>query len=354
MVSSDLFLNKDMAKTSKPKLYQQSTKQSFPPESAGRRMIANVPLASLESTIGDVERMLFATIRELEAINYVYIVDKNRRLKGVISIKDVFRMPKMTPVAKVMRRGLVSVRPRTDQESIALLALQHSLKDIPVVDKKNHLLGVVSSNTILNILHDEDIEDILRFAGIHRFKDPTISLDKASSSVLFRKRFLWLALGLLGGFVAAFIVENFETALKTHLMLAAFIPTIVYLADALGTQTETIFIRSLARNYRLNLKKYLWREARVGTLLALSLGAMIAVISLFWQKLFFLSVILGLSVLGTTLAAMTIAILLPWSLTKLNYDPALAAGPIGTIIRDILSILIYFSIAQAVMNMLAA
>jgi len=328
----------------------QNKKVKFPPESAGRMMTAKVPISDTKATIADIEKALFGKTKEFETINYIYIIDKNRRIKGVISIKDIFCLPKTTLVSQIMKKKLVSVRSHTDQERVALLALQHNLKAIPVVDKKDHLLGVVSSDVILNILHDEDIEDILRFAGVGKLKDSAVSLIKASPVVHFRKRFPWLVLGLFGGMISAFIVESFETSLRAQLILAAFIPTIVYLADALGTQTETIFIRSMALNERLNIKKYLCREIQVSFFLALSLGLIISLLSLLWQKLLFLGLILGLSVFIGTMIAMAVAVFLPWILFKLKRDPVFAAGPLGTIIRDILSILIYFSIASLVMK----
>jgi magnesium transporter len=324
--------------------------QKFPPESAGRLMTNEIPLAPSDATIADIEKMLFEKTKEFETINYIYIVDKSRRLKGVISVKDVFRLPKFTPVSQIMKRDLVLVHPHTDQEMVALLALQHNLKAIPVVDKENYLLGIVPSDIILNILHNENIEDILRFAGVGVIKNPAISIIKASALLHFRKRLPWLILGLLGGVAAAFIVEFFEDALKAQLILAAFIPAVVYMADAVGAQTQTIFIRSLALARNLNIKKYVGREIKVNLFLALVLGIIISAISLLWWQSSLLGVILGISIFMTILAAMAVAILLPWLFSKINYDPAIASGPFATVVRDILSLLIYFSIAQVMLN----
>ena len=339
-----------MTKPIELKTYHQQVNQNFPPESAARLMTAKVPLVDSDATIAGIEKMLLEKIKELETINYIYIVDKNKKLKGVISLKDVFRLPKATPVSQVITKDLVSVRPYADQEKVALLALQNNLKAIPVVDKKNHLLGIVPSDVILNILHSENIEDILRFAGIGKLKNPAISIIKASALLHFRKRLPWLILGLLGGVAAAFIVEFFEEALKSQLILAAFIPAVVYMADAVGTQTQTIFIRSLALDRKLNLKKYLFREVKVNFFLALVLGIIISIISLLWWQSSLLGAILGISIFMTVLTAMVVAIFLPWLFSKTKHDPAIASGPFATVIRDILSLLIYFSIAQIMLN----
>jgi len=341
-----------MIKPIEPQINHNQTSQHFPIESAGKLMAVKVPIAVSSATIADIEKILLQKTKEFETINYIYIIDKNKKLKGVISIKDVFRLPKITPVSQVMVKGenIVSVRVHTDQERVALLALRHNLKAIPVVDKECHILGVVPSDVILNILHNENIEDVLRFAGVHKFKDPAVNIIKASTAIHFRKRLPWLILGLLGGVVAAFVVGFFESALRIHLVLAAFIPAVVYMADAVGSQTQIIFVRSLALDHKLNLKKYIWREVRVNFLLALVLGVTIFVISLLWVKSSLLGAIFGVSIFLTILAAMAVAIFLPWLFSKIEYDPAIASGPCATIIRDILSLLIYFSIAQVMLN----
>lgn len=325
--------------------------QHFLPESAGRLMTNKVPIADAKMTIADIKKMLLNKTKDFETINYIYVVDKNKKLKGVISIKDVFCFSKTTPVAEIMTKDIVTARAYTDQERVALLALQHNLKAIPVVNKEYYILGVVPSDVILNILYNEDIEDALRSAGVSKLKNPAVSIIKASATVHFRKRLPWLILGLFGGMFAALVVSFFEEVLRVRLALAAFIPAVVYMADAVGAQTQIIFIRSMALDNKLNLKKYIWREVRVNLLLALVLGVIISVVSLLWWKSSLLSMIFGISIFLTILMAMTVAIFLPWLFSKFKYDPAIASGPFATVVRDILSLLIYFSIAQAILNL---
>ncbi len=323
----------------------------YPLETAGRLMITAVPLVRPSQTIAEVESMLLEKTKEMETINYIYVVDEEKKLVGVISIKELFRLPKEAVVQEIMKRELVIVRPHTDQERVAALAIKHNLKAIPVVTHENIFLGTVPSDTILNILHHEHIEDVLLSVGVREFKDPARSLIFAPARIHFKKRIFWLILGLAGGIVAAFVVSSFEESLKTYLILAAFIPAIVYMADAVGAQTQTIFIRSLAIEEKLNFKKYLCRETRVGLLLALFLGLIMFFFSFFWQRTLFFGLILGLSFFVTIIAAMAIAIFLPWFFLKIKYDPAVASGPLATIIRDILSLLIYFSIASLALNL---
>lgn len=319
------------------------------PRSAGRLMILKIPAIHTQATIAEVEEMLLKRTRDLETINYIYVTEAEK-LMGVISVKEVFRLPKNRKIAEVMKKEVVTVRPHTDRERAALLAIEHNLKEIPVVDSENKLLGVVPYDVILRALREEHIEDILQFAGVHRFKDAARDIINAPALVHFKKRLPWLIVGLLGGLVAAGIVNFFESALKVQIILASFIPAVAYMADAVGAQTQTIFIRSLALDQRLNFLKYLWREAKIGLAISVLLSAIVTLLAyLLWSPPF-LAVILGLSFLATILAAMAVAIFLPWMFTKFNIDPAIASGPFATIIRDILSLLIYFAIASSILG----
>lgn len=339
-----------MTEIAELKTNHQQANQSFPLESAGRLMTDKVPIATIDTTIAEIENLLLKKTKEFETINYIYIVDEDKKLKGAISVKDVFRLPKSTPVSQVMIKDLVLARPHTNQERVALLALKYNLKAIPVVDKDNHFLGAVPSDVILSVLHDENIEDILRFAGVGKMEDSAISIIKASAPLHFRKRLPWLIFGLLGGVIAAFVVGFFEDTLKVQLVLAAFIPVVVYMADAVGTQIQTIFIRSLALDHQLDLRKYILRELKVNLALAFVLSIIISGISLLGWQSSLLSAIIGISIFMTILAAMVVAIFLPWLFSKIKYDPAIASGPFATVVRDILSLLVYFGIAQIMLN----
>ena len=245
--------------------------------------------------------------------------------------------------------ALSKVGPHLDQERVAILALKHNLKSVPVVDKKNIFLGVVPSDIILEILHSEDVEDILRFAGISKYNSFADKILQASPFVLTKIRLPWLILGLFGGILAAQIVQFFESSLRTHFVLAAFIPLIVYMADAVGTQTETLFIRSLV--YRMNIKTYFLKEIRVSLSIALILGVLLTLVSYLWLGLFQIGIILGVSLFFTIVIAFILGLLVPYFFYKIKKDPAIASGPVGTIIRDVLSLIFYFSIASLLLNL---
>lgn len=256
----------------------------YPPETAGRRIVANVPTVLPEERILDIRQKLFEKAQDFETLNYVYVVDRDKKLVGVFSIKEVFQKPEETKINDLMSRDIIKVRPHTDQEKVVILALKHNLKAIPVVDKENIFLGVVPSDVILEILHLEDVEDILRSAGISKYDSFSSKIFQASPGLLTKLRLPWLILGLFGGLFAAQIVSFFEDSLRVYFILTAFIPLIVYMADAVGTQTETLFIRSLV--YQMNLKSYFLKEIKVSFAIALILGGVACPYLLFMVRSF--------------------------------------------------------------------
>jgi len=321
-------------------------KNKYPPESAGGKMIANVPFTLLEETVLDVKKRLFEKAKEFETLNYIYVVNKDRRLLGVFSFREIFQAPEETKIKNLMiKKEVIKVYPYTDQEKVAILALKHNLKAIPVVDKESRFLGVVPSNKILGILYSEHMEDIFRYAGIYDGDFLPSKMIRAPAGTLAKVRLPWLILGLFGGILAAKITGLFEAPLKSHFILAAFIPVIVYMADAVGTQTEALVIRGLAIDSKLAIKNYLFQEIKVGFLIALSLGALLTLISSLWLGLLHIGFILGVSIFLTIMAAIIIALFIPLVLNKLKKDPALGSGPFATIVTDLCSLIIYFSVS---------
>ena len=316
------------------------------------RLVKNVPTIRQNLTVGEVVNLLLEKARDFQTISYIYVVDQDNKLIGTISVMEVFSLPKDRPVRDFMKRDIFTIHPHAHQESAAMLAIKHNIKSVPVVDKEGNFLGIVPSDAILSILHEEHVEDALKAGGFTGttglMKDLTSSY---SNGTYFKKRLPWLIFGLIGGVVAALAIEFFESTLKELLTLAAFVPAIVYMADAVGTQTQTIFIRSLAMDQNLSFKKYMRREILVGFALATVLGAIISAISFIWWQPVSLGVILGFSFFITIMAAIIIAMLLPWFFLKIRIDPAVASGPFATTIRDLASVFIYFGVANIVLGL---
>jgi len=219
-----------------------------------------------------------------------------------------------------------------------------------VVDKEEKFLGVVLSNVILEILHQEHIEDILFAGGIEPVDGTIREIIMAPVNTLVRARLPWLLFGLLGGVLAAQIIGFFESTLENQILLALFIPIIVYISDAVATQTETLIIRRIALNSETSLKNYFLREIKIGIILALILGGILAATAvIFWQEIS-LGIVLGLAMFFSVSLSVVVAMLIPVFLHNFKKDPAIGSGPLATIITDVLTITVYFLIANLLLK----
>lgn len=318
----------------------------YPPETAGRVMTNRVPVASPDATVADIERILLQQASHFESMGYIYIVDGGHKLVGVISVREVFRCPQKTPISQVMVKDLIAVLPQTDQERLAHLAMEYEIKAVPVNDPEGRFLGAVLPDTILKILYHELSEDMLRLAGIKRAAamfDNVLAVPLVKS---VEHRLPWLLIGLLGGILAAKIVGWFEVTLARNLILAAFIPLMVYMADAVGTQMEAFIIRDLAVNPAIDFSRYFLRQLTIITIIGLVTGTILFFLALTLYGELRIALVLSISLFIAILSSVVTGLFIPYLLARWRWDPANASGPLATIVQDILSVFIFFVIAS--------
>lgn len=318
-------------------------------ESAAKSAISDVPVFFENQNIEDIREEFLEKVETFETINYIYLVDEKNILKGVISIKDVLNR-EITGIAKdFMERNIIFVQGKADREKVVFLALKNNLKAIPVVDKENKFLGVVPSDKILSILQEESEEDVFLSKGF--LIDNSIkNIENTTVKQFALLRSPWLIFGLFGGIIAAKVIGIFEETIVSFISLSFFIPIIVYLSDAVSTQSATIFIRGMALNSKVSVFKYFIREIKVGAILGIILGGMLSFISYIGWGDFRLSLILLFSVFFGVIFSVMFAILTPLFLWKMKKDPAFGTNPIATIISDILSIAVYLIIATLMIS----
>lgn len=313
-------------------------------------MTHDVPTAFEDETLAVLHQRLIHEAKSFKTVHYVYVLNRENRLIGVLSIGQVFSPSMQSKVGELCKRSpLPTVHPSAHQETVAYKALRHSIKSVPVVDFDGHFLGAITSDTILSILHKEMHEDTLKRAGIHHPDAVHANVVSLSLFTSYRHRIPWLLLGLIGGIFAAKIIGFFESTLSQNLVLASFIPLIVYMSDAVGTQMEAYIIRDLALDSRLAVFRYMWRHivvvCSIGLSLALLLGVSYGVLYQDW----YMALVLSLSLFVAVVSSVCTGLLIPFAFTKCSLDPADASGPIATIIQDLLSIVIYFSIATVLL-----
>ena len=316
----------------------------YPRFSAGSWMIESFPKVQPSCKIEELEQLLEENAVNYQTIDYIYVVDGENRLLGVASIKDVYASKNAT-MGEIMTTKLVYVHPSTDQERIVYVALSHGIKAVPVVDKEKHLLGIIPFDVILETFNEEVHEDTLHFGGIFHRVGKDYHTDESSVRTMVKLRVPWLIAGVLGGIVTASIITNFEHVLSTLLALAAFAPVLAYMSDAVGTQSETLAVRSIAINPSMSLKNYLLKELAIAAVLAFVCGGLLSVVALVgWQDPI-LGLIVGISMFLSIISAVLISTGFPFIFTKINLDPAIASGPFATMISDVVTVTIYFTIA---------
>ena len=323
----------------------------LPSDTAGTRITTKFISVRNKETIGVIRSMLISKAKEFEIIDYLYVIDYEEVLQGVISIKDVLQTADETRVDMIMKRNPITVDSHADQERIIYLVLQHDLKAVPVVDKNRHLVGVIPYHTIVKIFHHEFREDILRLAGIHH-RSKEIEDVKTSTLKLVRARLPSLILGLIGGLFAAYIVTGFDEVISSYLVLASFIPVIIYLSDAVGTQSETLIVRMIALKPDFSITKYMLRELRIGGVLGVIFGLLLFIAATVGWGATNLGVSIALSMFISIILQAFISTYISTLLYRFGVDPGVASGPLTTIISDITSLTLYFVIAVVLLQLL--
>lgn len=314
-------------------------------KSAIHLVTTHIPIFKPQNTVKETKKILFQSGQLYDSINYIYITSTHDILLGVVSIQELINASEEDHLEKVMKKDLMYVHPHTHREKIVQLALKNNLKAIPVLDKNRKLLGIIPSDTILSVANNEMTEELLLLEGINSKEYASISTIHNSPFLLLFKRLPWLIIGLLGGVLAAEIISYFETIIGEDVLLLSFIPLMVYVSDAVGSQSQTIYIRYIAIHNEVHFLTYILKELRLGLLIGLTLSILLVILaSILYSPL--IGYILGLALFITILCSIIIAISIPWLLLKNGKDPAIGSGPFATILRDLLSIIIYFLVTQ--------
>jgi magnesium transporter len=305
-----------------------------------------VPTCKPSDIVGSALANIQNVSSQHDSIDYIYVLGDSKLL-GVCSLHELFSASPSATVSDVMKSEIAYVHADTDSLHIAELALAENIKAVPVVDGNGSFQGVVLANSILRILSDAHTGYLYKAAGIRRHHAK--SYRELSFKEQIKTRSPWLIVGLFGGLLGAAIVNYFERSIADQVFVAAFIPAIVYIADAVGNQTEMLVVRALGRDRNFLLRAYLLREWGIGLLLSLMLGILMLVLSYMWLQSLALSSVLAVAIIATTLFSITFTVTLPWILKKIGFDPAVASGPLATVICDVSSVTIYLLIAATML-----
>jgi magnesium transporter len=284
---------------------------------------------------------------ELETIYYVYVVDGLQRLSGVVSLRQILFAPDNRRIIDIMERNVVSVRDDTDQEETAKVLENHDLIALPVVDRWNRLLGIVTFDDMIDVIREEQSEDVYRMSAIGGEAEEYL---ESSVPRLIWRRLPWLVILLLTGTITTNVLAGYEALITRFAFLALFIPVITQTGGNSGTQSSTLMIRGLATghlHFRLIGRAFL-KELGTGLAIGIATGIVIFLRSILLPPgvgtLEAATVAVSLS--AVVLFATLLGCLVPFIIDRFGGDPAVAAGPLMSTLIDVAGLTVYFEVAR--------
>jgi magnesium transporter len=313
------------------------------------------PDATVDEAIGYLRRQARG---RLETIYYVYVLDEQQRLLGVVSFRELFSMDPSQRIRDIMHTDIVTVQDDQHQEAVSRVFAQHGLAAVPVVDHDGRMKGIVTLDDIVDVVQEEATEDIQKVGGMEALGAPYLNVAFGS---MLKKRAGWLSALLLGEMLTATAMTFFEDEIARAVVLALFVPLIISSGGNSGSQASTLVIRAMAlEEVRL---RDLWRVARrelgAGLALGTILGALGFLRIIVWQLLMpntygDHALLLAITVFGSLLGVVTFGTLtgslLPFALRRMGFDPASASAPFVATLVDVTGLVIYFSVASAVLH----
>ncbi|MBU8908949.1 magnesium transporter [Desertibacillus haloalkaliphilus] len=315
---------------------------NYPPETAGRIMNNRFVWIPKHYTIREAVDKLKHFAELAEYLNYLYVIDEEKKLVGVISYKDLLLGNLHDKVEDVMYSRVVKADVHTDQEEVAKLISRYDFVSLPIVKEDNKLVGIITVDDVIDVVLQEANEDIEKLHASGKAID-----FNTRPLVAAYRRLPWLILLLFIGLISGGIISGFEETLEAVVALTFFMPLIAGMTGNTGTQSLAVVVRGLVSE-DLNFKqvvKLILRELWVGIIIGITCAVLIAIIAYVWRGNPTLGFVVGSSLLCTLIIGTLAGTIIPLILYKFNIDPAVASGPLITTINDILSLLIYFGIA---------
>ena len=350
------FAKKMLAALSSEERAMTNMLMGYKPETAGRIMTPEFVRVSQNLTVAEALEKVRSVAKDSETIYTIYITDDQRKLEGVISLRDLWIADPTAKVGAVMEKISAKVTTDTDQEEVARLLQMLDWLAMPVVDKEDRLVGIVTIDDAMDIIEEEATEDIFDAAGLidvaGKEADRSEVLTKGSIFRIWGVRLPFLVITLAAGMAAGLILEGFEDILESVVIVAFFIPLIMDMGGNVRTQSSTVFARGVVLGH-INIKQFakpFLKEIFVG----LSMGAFVGaaawgVISL-WLGNPMLGLAVGVSLVATMTLAALLGFLVPFTLMKFKVDQAAGSAPVITSVKDISGLFIYFGLIALLMG----
>lgn len=319
-------------------------------DSAGS--IMNVEYVDLKETMTAEEalRKIRKNAKGKETIYYFYVTDSRRRLVGVVTIKELILADEDALIKDIMEDNVISVTTITDKEEVAQMFDKYDFLAMPVVDKENKLIGIVTIDDAMDVMSDESEEDFEKMAAMAPSDDSYL---KTSVFTMYKNRIIWLLFLMLSATFTGLIITRYETAFEAIPILVSFIPMVMDTGGNCGSQASTMIIRGLATDEieLTDILKVWFKEIRVALLCGVTLAIVNGIrIFIMYGSNISLALVVGITIILTACIAKSLGCILPMIAKKIGLDPAYMASPMITTIVDACSILIYFNVACLLMQ----
>ena len=327
----------------------------YPEDSAGSIMTTEFIVLRPDMTAEMAIKRIRRTGVDKETIYTCYVTDANNKLIGITTVKDLLLAEDDELVKSIMEENVISVTTLADQEQVAQMFSNYNFLALPVVDNENRLVGIVTIDDAIDVIHEEATEDIEKMAAVLPSDKPYM---KTSVFGLYKKRAPWLLILMLSATFTSAIISSFEAVLANVLILSSFIPMITGSGGNAGSQASVSVIRalSLGEIHFRSIFLVLWKEFRVSILCGITLAAANFVKLLLFdlngqENAFMIALVISLTLVGTIIMAKLVGSSLPLLASKVGFDPAVMANPLISTVCDSLSLLIYFGVAKLILHL---
>lgn len=315
---------------------------AYPEDTAGGIMNSARHMLRRFMTVQQAMEFLRQYYADEHDLYYLYVLDRYQCLVGVVSLRSLVLAEPQQTLGEIMAEDVMSVAPETDQEEVARLLARYNLLALPVIDERRRMLGIVTVDDVVDVIEEEATEDIYRLAQVGEDSEIFSPIPQT-----IRNRLPWLSINMVTAFLSSTVVALFAGTIGQVAILAALMPIVAAQGGNAGNQTMTIVVRSLGLG-EISVRdawRVLGHEIRVGILHGILLGVMVATISLIWLGNPYLSLIIGMAMLGNLFVASLVGVLVPMTLSRLGLDPALGSSMFVTATTDILGFTLFLGLA---------
>ena len=323
---------------------------NYPEDSAGSIMTTEFTDLKDFMTVEEAFNRIKKIGVNKETIYTCYVLDESRKIIGIVSAKELLLANRDNLIKDIMDTNLITVNTLDDQEEVSNKIRKYDVVAMPVVDSENRLVGIITVDDIIDVIHEEAKEDFEKMAAMAPSKEDYF---KTSVFKHTQNRIVWLTILMFSAIIIGSLIMQYEHAFEAVPILVAFIPMLMDTGGNCGAQTSTLVIRGLSVGEikSADIKKLLWKELRVSALVGALFALLNGIRIMIQYNDLSLAIVIGLTLIGTIIIAKILGCILPIIAKKLKIDPAVMSAPLITTIADAMAILLYFNIAVLLLNL---